>query len=163
FSLGMGKKILLANPMAYVADRAFGADVLRWHDGWFGLVAYAFQIYFDFSAYSDMAVGLGLMLGFLLIKNFDDPYRADSISDLCRPLRRAHLRRPRAPLALPALHVAARLPVPAAGRQSPRPFAHLRQPAARDAAGRPVARRVVDLRRVGRDPRHVAGSRAGSR
>jgi alginate O-acetyltransferase complex protein AlgI len=84
FSLGMGKKILLANPMAYVADRAFAADVLPWHDGWFGLVAYAFQIYFDFSAYSDMAVGLGLMLGFRLIKNFDDPYRAESISDLWR-------------------------------------------------------------------------------
>jgi alginate O-acetyltransferase complex protein AlgI len=84
FSLGMGKKILLANPMAYIADRAFGADALRWHDGWFGLVAYAFQIYFDFSAYSDMAVGLGLMLGFRLIKNFDDPYRAESISDLWR-------------------------------------------------------------------------------
>jgi alginate O-acetyltransferase complex protein AlgI len=84
FSLGMGKKILLANPMAYVADRAFAADVLRWHDGWFGLVAYAFQIYFDFSAYSDMAVGLGLMLGFRLIKNFDDPYRAESVTDLWR-------------------------------------------------------------------------------
>jgi len=84
FSLGMGKKILLANPMAYVADHAFGADALRWHDGWFGLVAYAFQIYFDFSAYSDMAVGLGLMLGFRLIKNFDDPYRSESITELWR-------------------------------------------------------------------------------
>jgi alginate O-acetyltransferase complex protein AlgI len=84
FSLGMGKKILLANPMGTVADRAFAADVLYWHDGWYGLVAYAFQIYFDFSAYSDMAVGLGLMLGFRLVKNFDDPYRSESITDFWR-------------------------------------------------------------------------------
>ncbi len=84
FSLGMGKKILLANPLGHVADRAFGAAALSAVDGWTGLVAYAFQIYFDFSAYSDMAVGLGLMLGFLLVRNFDDPYKADSITDFWR-------------------------------------------------------------------------------
>lgn len=84
FSLGMGKKILVANPLGHVADRAFAAAELAWHDAWFGLVSYAFQIYFDFSAYSDMAVGLGLMLGFLLVRNFDDPYASESITDLWR-------------------------------------------------------------------------------
>lgn len=81
FSLGMGKKILFANSMAHVADKAFGANGLVWYDAWYGVVAYAFQIYFDFSAYSDMAVGLGLMIGFYFMKNFDDPYQAESITD----------------------------------------------------------------------------------
>jgi alginate O-acetyltransferase complex protein AlgI len=84
FCLGMGKKVLLANPMGHIADNAFAAGALRCHDAWYGLVAYAFQIYLDFSAYSDMAVGLALMLGFLFTKNFNDPYRADSITDFWR-------------------------------------------------------------------------------
>jgi len=82
--LGMGKKILLANPMGHIADAVFGASALHWYDAWFGVIAYAFQIYFDFSAYSDMAVGLALLLGFLFTKNFDDPYRAVSITDFWR-------------------------------------------------------------------------------
>jgi alginate O-acetyltransferase complex protein AlgI len=73
FSLGLGKKTLLANPMGHVADAAFNAGSLVWYDAWYGIVAYAFQIYFDFSGYSDMAVGLGLMLGFAFMKSFDDP------------------------------------------------------------------------------------------
>src|SRR5208283_2031867 len=81
FSLGMGKKILLANPMAHIADNLFNAGGLQWYDAWFGVIGYAFQIYFDFSAYSDMAVGLGLMIGFYFMKNFDDPYLAESITD----------------------------------------------------------------------------------
>lgn len=83
-SLGMGKKILLANPMAHIADNTFAAGSLHWFDAWYGLIAYAFQIYFDFSAYSDMAVGLALLLGFLFVKNFNDPYRAHSITDFWR-------------------------------------------------------------------------------
>ena len=51
---------------------------------WYGVIAYAFQIYFDFSGYSDMAVGLGLLLGFTFPKNFDDPYRAESLTDFWR-------------------------------------------------------------------------------
>lgn len=82
--LGMGKKILLANPMGHIADAVFAAASPHWQDAWFGVVSYAFQIYFDFSAYSDMAVGLALMLGFLFTKNFHDPYRADSITDFWR-------------------------------------------------------------------------------
>ena len=61
---------------------AFHAGGLHWFDAWYGLFSYAFQIYFDFSGYSDMAVGLALMLGFSLIKNFDSPYQAVSITDL---------------------------------------------------------------------------------
>ena len=53
-------------------------------DAWYGLVAYAFQIYFDFSAYSDMAIGLGLMLGFVFPKNFDSPYLSQSITEFWR-------------------------------------------------------------------------------
>ena len=84
FSLGMAKKILLANPCGFAADAAFNAGSLNVLDAWTGVVAYAFQIYFDFSGYSDMAIGLGLMFGFVFPKNFDSPYRADSITDFWR-------------------------------------------------------------------------------
>ena len=84
FSLGFAKKVLLANPIGQVADAAFNAQSLSTPDAWFGAVAYAFQIYFDFCGYSDMAVGLGRMIGFEFMKNFDAPYRADSITDFWR-------------------------------------------------------------------------------
>ena len=83
-SVGLAKKILLANPCGQVADLAFDAGSLGALDAWYGLVAYAFQIYFDFSAYSDMAIGLGLMLGFVFPKNFDSPYRSASITEFWR-------------------------------------------------------------------------------
>ncbi len=81
FMLGMGKKVLLANPCGKIADVAFGAGDLSVFDSWYGLVAYAFQIYFDFSGYSDMAIGLGLMIGFVFAKNFDSPYKSRSITE----------------------------------------------------------------------------------
>ncbi|MES1205501.1 MAG: MBOAT family protein [Pseudomonadota bacterium] len=84
FAFGMGKKILIANPMGHIADTAFAAGSLPPGDAWFGLLGYAFQIYFDFSGYSDMACGLALMMGFVLIQNFDSPYKADSITDFWR-------------------------------------------------------------------------------
>ncbi len=84
FILGFAKKILLANPMGEVADAVFSAESLTAADAWFGIVAYAFQIYFDFSGYSDMAIGLGRMLGFEFPKNFNAPYLADSITDFWR-------------------------------------------------------------------------------
>ena len=84
FMLGMGKKILLANPCGKIADTAFGAGALSALDAWYGAVAYAFQIYFDFSGYSDMAIGLGLMLGFVFAKNFDSPYKSLSITEFWR-------------------------------------------------------------------------------
>jgi alginate O-acetyltransferase complex protein AlgI len=84
FVLGFAKKILLANPLGRVADTAFAAESLTALDAWYGVTAYAFQIYFDFSGYSDMAVGLGRMMGFEFIKNFNAPYRAENITDFWR-------------------------------------------------------------------------------
>ncbi len=84
FMLGLSKKILLANPCGKVADISFDAHSLSALDAWLGAVAYAFQIYFDFSGYTDMAIGLGLMFGFVFAKNFDSPYRAESITDFWR-------------------------------------------------------------------------------
>ncbi|MGI5817123.1 MAG: MBOAT family O-acyltransferase [Armatimonadota bacterium] len=84
FALGMAKKVLLANPMGAVADAAFGAGDLIWYDAWTGVTAYAFQIYFDFSGYSDMAIGLGLMLGFEFKRNFDLPYLSSDITEFWR-------------------------------------------------------------------------------
>jgi alginate O-acetyltransferase complex protein AlgI len=83
-SLGLAKKVLIANPCGKVADLAFGAGSLGVVDAWYGVLAYAFQIYFDFSGYSDMAIGLGLMMGFMFAKNFDSPYTATSITDFWR-------------------------------------------------------------------------------
>ena len=84
FSLGMAKKVLLANPCGKIADTVFDAGSVLAPDAWYGAVAYAFQIYFDFSGYSDMAIGLGLMLGFVFAKNFDSPYLSESITDVWR-------------------------------------------------------------------------------
>ncbi len=81
FAMGFAKKILLANPCGKIADVAFGAASIEIFDAWFGVLAYAFQIYYDFSGYSDMAIGLGLMLGFVFPKNFNSPYLAESITD----------------------------------------------------------------------------------
>jgi alginate O-acetyltransferase complex protein AlgI len=81
FSLGMAKKVLLANSCGKIADTAFAAGTLHWVDSWFGIAAYSFQIYFDFSGYSDMAIGLGLMFGFVFAKNFDSPYKSASITE----------------------------------------------------------------------------------
>ena len=82
FVVGLGKKVLLANAVGalfakFSADPS-GVGVLG---AWIGLLAYTFQIYFDFSGYSDMACGLGRMLGFRFVQNFDYPYTADSITD----------------------------------------------------------------------------------
>ena len=81
FCLGLGKKVLIANPCGKVADTMFGAADAGVLESWIGLFAYSFQIYFDFSGYSDMAIGLGLMLGFRFPINFHSPYRAHSITN----------------------------------------------------------------------------------
>jgi alginate O-acetyltransferase complex protein AlgI len=80
FCLGLGKKIILANSVASIADSAFGADNPGMLNAWWGITAYAFQIYFDFCGYSDMAVGLARMLGIEFIKNFDGPYHSKNIT-----------------------------------------------------------------------------------
>ncbi len=86
FNLGFAKKILLANPMGTIADACFAAGdgALSAPAAWFGVMAYAFQIYFDFSAYSDMAIGLGRMFGFVFPENFNSPYKSKSITEFWR-------------------------------------------------------------------------------
>ena len=86
FIIGLAKKIILANQMAVVADMAFGLPKgeLSVATAWLGALAYAFQIYFDFSGYSDMAIGLGRMFGFHFLENFNHPYVARSISEFWR-------------------------------------------------------------------------------
>ena len=86
FCVGFSKKILLANPMGPLADSAFAAhpEVLGATTAWIGLAAYALQIYFDFSAYSDMAIGLGKMFGFTFDENFASPYQARSLTEFWR-------------------------------------------------------------------------------
>jgi len=81
FALGMAKKILIANPCGKIADTVFDAGTVATLDAWYSAFAYSFQIYFDFSGYSDMAIGLGLMLGFMFPKNFDSPYHSESITE----------------------------------------------------------------------------------
>jgi alginate O-acetyltransferase complex protein AlgI len=84
FIFGFSKKILLANPCGQVADAVFASANPFALDAWAGALAYAFQIYFDFCGYSDMAVGLARMLGFEFPRNFDAPYRSESITELWR-------------------------------------------------------------------------------
>ncbi len=84
FLYGFNKKILLANLLAKVADAAFGASGLSVVMAWFGALCYALQIYFDFSGYSEMAIGLGKMFGFTFLENFDYPYIAKNVTEFWR-------------------------------------------------------------------------------
>ena len=86
FMAGLGKKVLLANPAGQVFEHfsAMEAGSLGVLGAWTGMIFYAFQIYFDFSAYSDMAIGLGKLFGFSFPENFNYPYCATSIRDLWR-------------------------------------------------------------------------------
>ena len=86
FIYGLAKKVLLANAMAAVADMVFGLPgaSLTAFSAWTGAVCYMFQIYFDFSGYSDMAIGLGRMFGFTFKENFRYPYAALGIKDFWR-------------------------------------------------------------------------------
>jgi len=86
FIIGLSKKVLLANNFAFVADDIMNSDFvdLTTPTAWIGIVAYAFQIYFDFSGYSDMAIGLGKMFGFTFLENFNFPYISKSIKEFWR-------------------------------------------------------------------------------
>lgn len=86
FILGVSKKIILANNIALVSDQAFSLDVgeMTVVMGWIGMICYTLQIYFDFSAYSDMAIGLGRMFGFHFSENFNYPYISKSITEFWR-------------------------------------------------------------------------------
>ena len=79
FVIGAAKKVLLANAIGQLWDLSLVRQNLTVTGAWLGLVAYAFQIYFDFSGYSDMAIGLGRMFGFDFIENFNYPYISRSV------------------------------------------------------------------------------------
>lgn len=84
FVVGFNKKMLLANVMAEVADRAFAQSAPSAATAWFGAICYTLQIYFDFSGYSDMAIGLGRMFGFEFLENFNYPYLSKSVTEFWR-------------------------------------------------------------------------------
>src|SRR5262245_29528369 len=86
FVIGLAKKLLLANTLGLTADRLFALspDQLAPSAAWLGVVCYTLHIYFDFSGYSDMAIGLGRMFGFELCENFRYPYIAESVTDFWR-------------------------------------------------------------------------------
>ncbi len=89
FAIGLFKKVVIADSMTPFADAVFGHAertdfTIGVADAWVGAVAYSLQLYFDFSGYSDMAIGLGRMFGFRLPTNFNSPYQADSIIDFWR-------------------------------------------------------------------------------
>lgn len=86
FVIGLGKKMILANSAGYVADQIFGmpAGEMSTTLAWIGIIAYSLQIYFDFSGYSDMAIGLGRMFGFHFLENFNYPYISRSVSEFWR-------------------------------------------------------------------------------
>ncbi|MBN2668918.1 MAG: MBOAT family protein [Bacteroidales bacterium] len=86
FVIGLAKKVLIANVLAVEADHAFAlqATELSSNVAWIGILAYTFQIYFDFSGYSDMAIGLGRMMGFKFPENFDNPYISQNITEFWR-------------------------------------------------------------------------------
>ncbi|MFD0589906.1 MBOAT family O-acyltransferase [Paenibacillus sp. GCM10027627] len=86
FTIGLAKKVLLANNIGLLWNEisATSAGTMPTLTAWLGIIAFAFQIYFDFSGYSDMAIGLGLMFGFRFNENFNKPYAAQSITDFWR-------------------------------------------------------------------------------
>ncbi len=86
FCWGLAKKVLLANPCGEIADAVFRLDAsaIDTKISWLGVFAYTLQIYLDFSAYTDMAIGLGMLFGFKLPENFNRPYSAVSITDFWR-------------------------------------------------------------------------------
>ncbi len=83
FVIGLCKKIIIANTMGVIADQIFNAPTenIDTVDHWLGMFSYTFQLYFDFSGYSDIALGIGTMLGFTFPENFNNPYNANSVTN----------------------------------------------------------------------------------
>ncbi len=149
FVVGLAKKVLVANVVAGPADRVFAmpfAQLSAAH-AWLGIVCYTFQIYFDFSGYSDMAIGLGRMFGFRFPENFRWPYIARSVQEFWR---RWHI----------SLSTWFRdyLYIPLGGNRVP-PASAVSQSRARVLPLRALARRELELRRVGSVARRVSGHR----
>ena len=86
FIIGLGKKVIIANSVGRVWSEIskISADELSMATAWIGIIAFTLQIYFDFSGYSDMAIGMGRMLGFHFLENFDHPYESKSITEFWR-------------------------------------------------------------------------------
>ena len=86
FIIGLAKKMLLANMMGEVADKIFSQSVEQFNSyiAWVGAIAYSLQLFYDFSGYSDMAIGLGLIFGFRFLENFNYPYISKSITEFWR-------------------------------------------------------------------------------
>lgn len=86
FMLGLGKKVIIANQLSEIADQFLAGNMaeLSTSGAWLGLLAFTFQIYYDFSGYSDMAIGIGRCLGFRFNENFNHPYCCSSITDFWR-------------------------------------------------------------------------------
>ncbi|WP_432377850.1 MBOAT family O-acyltransferase [Duganella sp. P38] len=138
FVIGLAKKVLLADPISVLVAPVFAPNGQpQLVEAWIGTLAYTMQLYFDFSGYSDMAIGLSRLFGVRLPLNFNSPYKAANISEFL------------AALAYDLVAFPARLSVCSAGRQSSRHIEPLPQPDADDAARRPVARRWLDVRCLG--------------
>ncbi|MCX6231096.1 MAG: MBOAT family protein [Bacteroidetes bacterium] len=86
FIIGLSKKVLIANVLGAEVDHIFALNIndISSVTAWIGIIAYAFQIYFDFSGYSDMAIGIARMLGFVFPENFNNPYTSQSITEFWR-------------------------------------------------------------------------------
>ncbi|MBR1622832.1 MAG: MBOAT family protein, partial [Pseudobutyrivibrio sp.] len=86
FCFGLGKKVIIANTLAETVDKIWATDISQLDAtvAWLGSICYTFQIYYDFSGYSDMAIGLGKMFGFDFKENFNHPYRSESIKEFWR-------------------------------------------------------------------------------
>ncbi len=150
FILGLAKKVLIANVVAGPADKIFAmpfAELSTAH-AWLGIVCYTLQIYFDFSGYSDMAIGLGRMFGFR--------FPGELPLAVCRRQRPGVL----APVAHLAVVLVPRLSLRPARRQSHQPGTHLRQPGDDLFPVRPLARRQLEFRDLGTVARAVSGDRA---
>ena len=132
--------MIIADQVAPIADAAFArpAEQLTTATAWIGALAYTVQIYFDFSGYSDMAIGLGQMFGFRLPENFNRPYSANSITDFWR---RWHMSLSR--------WFRDYVYIPLGGNRKGRPR-DLPQPVDHLPADRPLARRGLDVHRLGR-------------
>ena len=141
FVIGLAKKVLIADVIGRTVDVVLAGDLAALDSGtaWITIAAYTMQLYFDFSGYSDMAIGLGRIMGFRFPENFDNPYRV------------------LAPLAHHPRGLHAQLPLHPPRRQPPRHRAHLPQPLGGLPPQRPVARRQLELRHLGRIPRFLSG------
>ena len=84
FAIGFARKVLIADQLSPLVEKAFSGLYPSWQIKWLGIIAYTLQIYYDFSGYSDMAIGLGGIFGFRFQENFDDPYISKSIREFWR-------------------------------------------------------------------------------